>query len=81
MNKVVLSDKQITEIKKKMHIYPIFAYSDSEIALKVCRNKQRFKFNRSPLWQRYKSGTARFNSRNKEYDAKLFFMLLQEYVL
>ena len=29
----------------------------------------------------YKSGTARFNSRNKEYDAKLFFMLLQEYVL
>ena len=49
MYKVVFSDKQITEIKKKMHIYPIFTYSDSEIALKVCRNKQRFKFNRRPL--------------------------------
>ena len=50
MYKVVFSDKPITEIKKKMHIEPIFTYSDSEIALKVCRNKQRFKFNRSPLW-------------------------------
>ena len=49
MYKVVFSDKPITEIKKKMHIDPIFTYSDSEIALKVCRNKQRFKFNRSPL--------------------------------
>ena len=51
MYKVVFSDKQITEIKKKMHIDPIFTYSDSEIALKVCRNKQRFKFNRRPLCQ------------------------------
>ena len=49
MYKVVFSDKPITEIKKKMHIDPIFTYSDSEIALKVCRNKQRFKFNRRPL--------------------------------
>ena len=49
MYKVVFSDKPITEIKKKMHIDPIFTYSDSEIALKVCRNKERFKFNRSPL--------------------------------
>ena len=49
MYKVVFSDKPITEIKKKMHIDPIFRYSDSEIALKVCRNKQRFKFNRRPL--------------------------------
>ena len=45
MYKVVFSDKQFTEIKKKMHIDPIFTYSDSEIALKVCRNNQRFKFN------------------------------------
>ena len=49
MYKVVFSDKQITEIKKKMHIDPIFTYSDPEIALKVCKNKQRFKFNRRPL--------------------------------
>ena len=49
--KVVFSDKQITEIKKKMHIDPIFTYSDPEIALKVCKNKQRFKFNRRPLWE------------------------------
>ena len=49
MYKVVFSDKQITEIKKKMHIDPIFTYSDPEIALKVCRNKQRFKFNHRPL--------------------------------
>ena len=48
MYKSVFSDKQITEIKKKMRIDPIFTYSDSEIALKVCRNKQRFKFNRRP---------------------------------
>ena len=47
--KVAFSDKQITEIKKKMHIDPIFTYSDSEIALKVCRNKQRFKLNCGPL--------------------------------
>ena len=53
MYKVVFSDKQITEIKKKMHIDPIFTYSDSEIALKVCRNKQRFKFNRRPLCSIY----------------------------
>ena len=31
---VVFSDKQISEIKKKMHIDPIFTYSDKEI----CRN-------------------------------------------
>ena len=49
MYKSAFSDKQIIEIKKKMHIDPIFTYSDSEIALKVCRNKQRFKLNRSPL--------------------------------
>ena len=49
MYKVVFPDKQITEIKKKMHIDPIFTYSDSEIALKVSRNKQRFKFNRRTL--------------------------------
>ena len=48
LNKVVFSDKQITEIKKKMHIDPIFTYSDPEIALKVCRNKLRFKLNRRP---------------------------------
>ena len=46
---VVFSDKQISEIKKKMHIDPIFTYSDPEIALKVCKNKLRFKFNRRPL--------------------------------
>ena len=34
MYKVVFSDKQIPEIKKKMHIDPIFTYSDSEIAFK-----------------------------------------------
>ena len=50
MYKSAFSDKQIIEIKKKMHIDPIFTYSDSEIALKVCRNKQRIKFNRRPLW-------------------------------
>ena len=33
--KVVFSDKQITEIKKTMHMDPIFTYSDSEITLKV----------------------------------------------
>ena len=49
MYKVIFSDKEITEIKKKIHIDPISMYSDSEIALKVCRNKQRFKLNRSPL--------------------------------
>ena len=53
MYKVVFSDKQITEIKKKMHIDPIFTYSDPEIALKVCRNKQRFKFNRRPLCYKF----------------------------
>ena len=47
--KVAFSDKQITEIKKKMHIDTTFTYFDSEIALKVCRNKLRFKFNRSPV--------------------------------
>ena len=45
MYKDVFSDKQITEIKKKIHIDYIFTYSDSEIALKVCRNKQTFIFN------------------------------------
>ena len=50
MYKSAFSVEQIIEIKKKMHIDPIFTYSDSEIALKVCRNKQRFKLNRSPLW-------------------------------
>ena len=49
MYKSAFSLKQIIEIKKKMHIDPIFTYSDSEIALKVCRNKQRLKLNRSPL--------------------------------
>ena len=49
MYKSAFSDKQIIEIKKKMHIDPIFTYSDSEIALKVCRNKQRIKFNCRPL--------------------------------
>ena len=49
MYKVVFSDKEITEVKKKMNLDPIFAFSDSEIALKVFRNKQRFKFNRRPL--------------------------------
>ena len=39
--KGAFSDKKIIEIKKQMHIDPIFTYSDSEIALKVCRNKQR----------------------------------------
>ena len=43
--KVAFSDKQITEIKKKMHIDTTFTYFDSDIALKVCRNKQTFKFN------------------------------------
>ena len=46
--KVVFSDKQITEIKEKMHIDPSFTHSDSEIALKVCMNIQRFQFNREP---------------------------------
>ena len=55
MYKSAFSDKQTIEIKKKMHIDPIFTYSDSEIALKVCRNKQRFKFecechSGQPLW-------------------------------
>ena len=49
MYKVVFSDKQITEIKKKLYVDPIFTCSDSEIALRVWRNKQRFKFNRRPL--------------------------------
>ena len=49
MYKVVFSDKQIAEIKRKMHIDNIFTYSDSEIALKVCRNKLRIKLNRRPL--------------------------------
>ena len=49
MYKSAFSDKQIIEIKKKMHIDPILTYSESEIALKVCRNKQRLKFNHRPL--------------------------------
>ncbi len=36
--KVLFSDKQITKIKKKMHIDPILTYSDPEIAWKICRN-------------------------------------------
>jgi hypothetical protein len=56
MYKDVFSDKQIIEIMKKMHIDPIFTYSDSEIALKVCRNKQRIKFNHRPLWLFIKIG-------------------------
>ena len=32
MYKSAFSDKQIIEIKKQMHIDPIFTYSDSEIA-------------------------------------------------
>ena len=36
--KVAFSDKQIAEIKKKMHIDSSFTYFDSEIALKVFRN-------------------------------------------
>ena len=47
--KVTFSNKQIGEIKKKLHIDPIFTYWDSEIALKVCGNKQRIKFNCRPL--------------------------------
>ena len=42
-------NKQIIEIKKKPHIDPIFTYWFSEIALKVCRNKQGIKFNCRPL--------------------------------
>ena len=49
MYKLVFSDKQITENKKKMRIDPIFTYSDSEIEFIVWRNKQGFKFNRRPL--------------------------------
>ena len=49
MYKSAFSDKQIIEIKKKMHIDPISKYSDSEIALKVCRNKLRIKLNCRPL--------------------------------
>ena len=51
MYKSAFSDKQIIEIKKKnAHcIDPIFTYSDSEIALKVCRNKLRIKLNHRPL--------------------------------
>ena len=48
--KMMFFNKQIVNIKKKMRIDPIFSYSDSEIALKVCRNKQRIKFNRRTLW-------------------------------
>jgi hypothetical protein len=62
MYKVVFSDKQITEIKRKMHIDNIFTYSDSEIALKVCRNKLRIKLNRRPLcaiFQRIMQGSRK----------------------
>ena len=44
---VCVCNNQIIETKKKKHIDPNFTYSDSEIALKVCRNKQTFKFNYS----------------------------------
>jgi hypothetical protein len=49
MYKIAFSDKQIIGIKKKMHIDPIFTYSDSEIAWKVCRNKLRIKLKRMLL--------------------------------
>ena len=42
-------NKQIIEIRKKMHIDSFFTYSHSEIALKACRNIQRFKFDCRPL--------------------------------
>ena len=42
--KDTFSNKKIIEIKKKMHIDSFFTYSHSEIALKACRNIQRFKF-------------------------------------
>ena len=48
--KTVFSDKPITEIKKKIHIDPTFTNSDPAIALKVCKNKMSYKFNRRPLW-------------------------------
>ena len=38
LSSIVFSDKQITEMKKKMHIDPIFTNSDPKIALKVCKN-------------------------------------------
>ena len=47
--KDTFSNKQIIEIKKKMHIDSFFTYSHSEIALKACRNIQRFKFDCRPL--------------------------------
>ena len=49
MYKSAFSDKQVIEIKKKMHIDSFFTYSHSEIALKAFRNIQRFKFNPRPL--------------------------------
>ena len=36
--KVTFSNKQIVNIKKKMHIDPICTYSDSEIASKVLQS-------------------------------------------
>ena len=45
-----LNSKQIIEIKKKLHIHSFFTYSHSEIALKACRNIERFKFICRPLW-------------------------------
>ena len=53
--KDTFSNKQIIEIKKKLHIHSFFTYSHSEIALKACRNIQRFKFICRPLWQALKS--------------------------
>ena len=42
---VTILNKQMVEIKKKKkHIGLNVTYSDSEIALKTCSNKQRFKF-------------------------------------
>ena len=70
MYKSAFSDKQTIEIKKKMHIDPIFTHSDSEIAFKVCRNKQRFKLNRSPLCITKFS----FSEKAKKYAKSSFFM-------
>ena len=47
--KVTFSNKQIGEIKKKLHIDPIFAYWDSEIASEVSKRFKRIKFDRSAL--------------------------------
>jgi len=74
MYKSAFSDKQIIEIKKKMHIDPIFTYSDSEIALKVCRNKQRFKFNPRPLsGSLLKKFCLNFRKKKSHFHSKQLF--------